>query len=246
MAMSAVISGITKRTENIALIYVDTVNRRITNLRMKGSGLQMDSQPINAVIPFPYYIALSRDSITSSIESQTPEEIERLSLTRELILNRKLTGLFDTRIQRPLCAATKENSPFSILYPGKNGTKGEAAWAACSFTLKIPDGESFEFRHSDGGRYLSGLWLEEYVFDQLIKSKSFDSISRNVIISLRPGSIRELGEHRRRSPFTDKNELDVVAIAGKRAVIIECKAGNVLQEHVYKLASLRDYLLGSF
>ena len=167
-------------------------------------------------------------------------------MTNELAQDRKLNGLFDTRIQRALCAASQENTPFSIPFSTNKVPAGKAESDESSFNFTIPGGKSFSFRHSDGARYLSGQWLEEYVFERLLKSKSFDSISRNVIISLRSDSIKALSEKRRRSPFTDKNELDIVAIAGKRAVIIECKSGNVLQDHVYKLASLRDYLLGSF
>jgi len=37
-----------------------------------------------------------------------------------------------------------------------------------------------------------------------------------------------------------------VVTKGRKAAIIECKAGGVFQDHVYKLATLKDYLLGPF
>jgi len=37
-----------------------------------------------------------------------------------------------------------------------------------------------------------------------------------------------------------------VVCKGLRAVLIECKAGHVTQDHIYKLDTLRKYLLGPF
>ncbi len=246
MSMAAVLGGIAKRMGNISLIYVDTMNEKIIKLMMTDDGLKIDSKPITVVIPFPNYIALSQDIVAFSIEKQTPEEIERIPLSEELAYNKSLTGFFDGNIQREMCVAENKKVPLKLVFQGKWGVKGEAAWDLTSLSFIIPNGESFRYNHSDGGRYFSGQWLEEFVFNRLLKSKTFDFVSRNVVLSLRSESIRRLSEKRRKSPFTDKNELDVVAIAGKRAAIIECKAGNVLQDHIYKLASLRDYLLGTF
>ncbi|MEA3496633.1 MAG: DUF1887 family CARF protein, partial [Bacteroidota bacterium] len=43
-----------------------------------------------------------------------------------------------------------------------------------------------------------------------------------------------------------KNEIDIVLTKGLKTVFIECKAGNVFQNHVYKLNSLKKYFLGPF
>jgi hypothetical protein len=110
--------------------------------------------------------------------------------------------------------------------------------------------QRFEFDHwPDFAKYISGGWLEEYVF---IKLKPF--LDAGVIKDLRIGlevSFKE--DHLMSSSSnasTQANELlgetyqefDITFTDGRRLYIIECKAGKVTSEYVMKLQNIvRDF-----
>jgi hypothetical protein len=98
-------------------------------------------------------------------------------------------------------------------------------------------GPEFTFKYCpDFAKYISGGWLEEYTYLLLEPL-------------LREGKIRDL-----RVGFevcwkeedvcnrSSAQEFDVVLTDGKRLFVIECKAGSVISEHVYKLQNcVRNY-----
>ncbi len=51
---------------------------------------------------------------------------------------------------------------------------------------------------------------------------------------------------RARQRIKNTNKLDVVVTKGVRSALIECKAGQLKQEHLYKLFSLTEHLCGTF
>ena len=99
-------------------------------------------------------------------------------------------------------------------------------------------GEEFKFKNClDFAKYLAGGWLEEYSYLLLEPL-------------LRQGKIRDLRiglevswEDRNRDGITTvAQEFDGVLTDGNRLIIIECKAGSIKADHVYKLQNcVRNY-----
>ncbi|MDB4542835.1 DUF1887 family CARF protein [bacterium] len=113
-------------------------------------------------------------------------------------------------------------------------------------------GENFCFENWPTlARYLSGGWLEEYVYiilEPFVKSGKIRDLRIGLEISFKqpispeePTGFREqlgslIGE--------TYQELDVVFTDGKRLYIVECKAGNLTSEQVMKLQNVVRYFGG--
>ena len=251
MSLGAVLPCLAERNRHTQLCYVDTRDTRIDIMQLETDGrLTIHPEPIRIPIPFEAYVRLRGDSIRDSAGEPGERARERLALSRFLAGKRTARGLF--RCQRGMfqedgSAKARHSVTFSgSTHAGGSGKPGEVRWHRNGLEAKMPGGQVFSFPHPDGGRYFSGGWLEEFVFVTLTDSGHFDSVLGNVVLTLRPDTIRELAGRSRGKALTDKNEIDVVVIKGPRAAIVECKAGFVRQDQVYKLAFLRDYLLGAF
>ena len=89
--------------------------------------------------------------------------------------------------------------------------------------------------------YLSGGWLEEYVYAQLkpyVEAGVIKDLRINLELALNsPGGGFP--------PYDSFTELDVVFTDGYSLYIVECKAGNVQQEQVMKLENLVRYYGGT-
>jgi len=99
------------------------------------------------------------------------------------------------------------------------------------------DGRDHTFEHCpDFAEYLMGGWLEEYTYlilEPLLKQ----GIIRDLRIGL--DVAWNVLSGKQGDPI---QEFDVTFTDGKRLFILECKAGRVLSEHVYKLQHcVRDY-----
>lgn len=81
-------------------------------------------------------------------------------------------------------------------------------------------------------KFLSGGWYEHYVYEELRESKEIREILLNATVSF---------------PETNKTaqEFDVVYTDGCSLVIVECKAGRILQDYVQKLNNLRNEYSGA-
>lgn len=82
--------------------------------------------------------------------------------------------------------------------------------------------------------WITGGWLEEYVYYEIKKAISPDDI--------------KLGVHIFRKGIPRDNELDVMFMKNNRLFVIECKTGveteRMFNEIVYKACALREVLLG--
>ena len=90
-----------------------------------------------------------------------------------------------------------------------------------------------------------GDLFEEYIFNRLSshKNKLFDNIVHNIILRRNKNTRFKKGQ---KSHEGDKNELDFFISKGAKSAIIECKSGEVTQNHITKLNSLKCRLLGSY
>ena len=89
----------------------------------------------------------------------------------------------------------------------------------------------------DLGQYLGGGWLEEYVFSLLSPLEG-----KGLIHDLRIGIELDNMERNRAKHDAPIGEFDCSFTDGKRLWIIECKAGQVKQEHIQKLENnLKTY-----
>jgi hypothetical protein len=93
----------------------------------------------------------------------------------------------------------------------------------------------FEF-FGDGkeySKYLTGGWFEDVCFEEMKNSKVFDETLMNVEIpDLKKENI--------------KNELDIVAIKNDTLYIFECKSGDIKQDFIYKLKSIKENYGGTY
>ncbi len=102
------------------------------------------------------------------------------------------------------------------------------------------DGKKLSFDYfPDFARFLSGEWLEEYVYKLLLPLKVNNHI-RDIQINMCP----QWSTHDESIPLSKKKkstiaqEFDVTFTDGYDLFIIECKAGGIKQEHVQKLENL--------
>lgn len=90
----------------------------------------------------------------------------------------------------------------------------------------------------DAARYLSGAWLEEYVYFAA-RDAGAEEVALNVVFT---------DDSQRKSDI--RNELDVWVVHNNQLLVIECKAGRIArqerkdQDTVYKLDSLSDQVGG--
>lgn len=99
-------------------------------------------------------------------------------------------------------------------------------------------GTTFSYRNCpDFAKYLSGGWMEEYCYlllEPLLRNGS--------ILDLRVGLEVSWEKPQDGVGRFQAQEFDIVLTDGRRLYIIECKAGAVLSEHVYKLQNcVRNY-----
>ena len=84
-------------------------------------------------------------------------------------------------------------------------------------------------------KFLAGEWFEQYLFAALKRTgKEIKDIRRNAVLSF-------AGENNRQAA----QEFDVVYTDGYSLILLECKAGRVLQEHFQKLENLRGKYSGA-
>ena len=98
-------------------------------------------------------------------------------------------------------------------------------------------GTKYSFEYCpDFAKYLCGGWLEEYVYLSL-----HPLLRENVIRDLRVG-LDITWKSNDESIANPIQEFDVTVTDGKRLFIVECKAGSLTNDHVYKLQHcVRNY-----
>lgn len=145
-----------------------------------------------------------------------PWRSQRLEQTRKLWSLRSRIA----KIYRQVAEYNDEPRSFSIKEKGVEAVLSKAMDGVLRF-----DGLHLDFpNQSDFAKYVSGGWLEEYVYD-LIRSLIGTSVS-----DVRIGAcVQWPGTNQ------DAQEFDVLATNGNRLFIVECKAGAVKSEDIYKL-----------
>jgi len=242
MSLAASLASVSlARDRSMALAYVDTLKKVVEWLPFSPSGklMQPEQREIKTTIPFRIYAELKRERI-ASMQERFEDGAARMPLYAALA-GHGLNALFKKEKQRQL-----QGVDGRFKSEGEIGfaQTGRLRWTRQGADLTTPEGRRLEYRGDGAAEFFGGRWLEEHAFHLLAESGSFDQVLGNVVLSLRTETIEQLRGNRK--DRTDKNEIDVVVCKGIRSVFIECKAGHVTQDHIYKLDTLRKYLLGPF
>jgi hypothetical protein len=228
MALSAVLNVFLESHRLVELVYINTDDMKVEQLFINDQRqIEHSETDLEPNITIHQYFQITGESIESYINDESKNLVERASLSIQLLKNRKLTKIF-----------SNQKSFFDIKEPKKEFHEMiddvELSWNLNEFSLKTPT-LRFSFHHSDGGNYFTGNWLEELVFHKLYKSKLFDECLMNLKI-----------KYKDEDNLYSKNEVDVAVRKGIKTAFIECKAGSVTQEYVYKLSSITRHYLGIF
>lgn len=122
---------------------------------------------------------------------------------------------------------------FQTTYSKFRQEMGETEWDRRVQELNEPNGKTPSWQNL--AKFLAGEWFEQYLFAALKKSgKEIKDIRRNAVLSF-------AGENNRQAA----QEFDVVYTDGYSLILLECKAGRVLQEHFNKLENLRGKYSGA-
>ena len=229
MAMSVMLKVLLSADQPVSLAYVNTQNLLIEIISLGADKtLKAENQKIAVSISIEEYLRMKGEEINIYDFEMTKQENERLVLSKQLMKSPQLSSLFKKQH-----AFFKNNRPLPS-HRVTTSDKFDLFWDNKEIILRQGK-QLFEYEHGDGGAYFTGAWLEELVFHTLNKSNRFDQVLKNLKINFKTGL----------SQF-NKNEIDVVITKGFKAAFVECKAGNIKQEHVYKLRAITDYFLGSF
>jgi len=176
-----------------------------------------------------FFVVNGFDVITAGRWQDNPGRAARMDITKELWKARRTLGqLYMTPEFRNyrLPWGKRRNPPFGW----KWGTS-QASFTAKGDATLVLNGERCRVSACDDyGQYLGGGWLEEYVCSLLRELEE-----RGVIHDVRIGL--EVNYSGKSQHFNEppSGECDCVFTDGKRLWLVECKAGDVKQEHIQKL-----------
>jgi hypothetical protein len=235
MVVSVILKVLLSTNQKLSFVYVNTFGNMIEYLDLsKEKSLAVHKEEISTRLFLETYVNLKGERL-KAIEHKLSKKIEeRIALSEQLLLDNSLIKIFN-----------KQKSFFN----GRNvkrehrliGSNYELYWNTEKMGLNTLENK-YEYDYADGGIYFAGGWLEEYVFFKLYNSEYFDKTIANVKFNFTSFNVTD--KTRKNSVF--KNEIDVVVTKGLKTVFIECKAGNVTQDYVYKLKSIKDHFLGTF
>jgi len=251
MSLATVLSAMAHRGKRrIDLIYVDTASRQLERIRFEASGKLAvpNSEALALHIPFQAYAGLQGEHIKSF-----RDEIDGAMRDREQMMKALLSSGADNFFGRQKACfhangKLKERGAFNFKPSRrtKDTAEGSCTWGRDDASLKLPSGKATEISGSNCSGFLAGGWLEDFVFMRLASAEKYQQVLQNVVLEFSPETIKKLEQKEWRVGKTDKNEVDIVVADGIRAVLIECKAGKVHQNHLHKLTALRRELLGPF
>ncbi len=162
---------------------------------------------------------------------------QRASMTRWLWKNRHLITKFYKRLTAYNHSDGSHFLPFSLRE--SLNLRGKRMEVAISLDSKgratLVAGQSqFSFSNCpDFAKYLSGGWFEEFVYLQL-----HGLVDKGLLRDLRIGvevTRRDWGEVNQAQPV---QEFDGLLTDGKRLILVECKAGMVTTDQLFKLQQL--------
>lgn len=203
--------------------YFDSRNRYVTFI----DSLRREKiKPINAVDVF---LRLNSDGLyvpeVTDFQGMSPE---RQRLTKTLWIYRAKIA----RLYKELSAYNKAFQPFKVARDGlviELNSDKVAKFKGYGLDFVFYDWPDF-------AKYISGGWFEDYVY---LQCKPYED--SGVIKDLRLNVKLKFEEQNSFSHPTagvDFNELDIAFTDGYSLYIVECKAGNVTQDHVMKLQNL--------
>jgi len=183
-----------------------------------------------------YFVVNGFDVITSGRWEETPCRAARLDVTKALWETRRTLGqLYTTPEFRNYRVpwGKRRNPPFSWKWGNSQASftrNGNATLVLNGVARPMPACDDF-------GQYLGGGWLEEYVFT-LLRDLEIQGLIHDLRIGLEVGYPGKFN-HPNEPP---SGEFDCAFTDGKRLWLVECKAGNVKQEHIHKLENnLKTY-----
>ena len=239
MAVSLVLKLLLSAKQKLSFVYVNTFDKRLEYLKLSDDNkLTVSNTNITTSVLLDTYVNLKQEKIQSFCDELSDTIVERFKLTESLLLDYFLRGVFNKQKDffekkngtiKPKQKCKVSNNRFELFWNNKQ---------IGVYTNKY----KYDYKHCDGGKFFTGGWLEEYVYYKLFKSKYYDQTLSNVKFDFT--SFEITNNNNRGEVF--KNEIDVVVTKGLKTVFIECKAGKVTQDYVYKLQTIRDYFLGTF
>ena len=249
MSLSAVLGGMFGgKNRLLTLVYADTLSSKLQQIGFREGKMEMlDALPMSVPIPIQAHIEFAREKIKSVENTLSAQQKSWLEQIGSLMWKPEMRGFFSKQKELHGERGIKGSGNFSFQFkhPKKGVFKGDCEWQGDRISITPPKGETVQLEGEGVVEFLAGNWLEAFVFDLCEKSGQFDMLQLNTTLSLREETLAEL-QRKRRKVKGDKNELDVVVSKGVRSAIIECKAGRVTQDAIYKVAALRDHLFGSY
>lgn len=231
MSTAVVLQTILQLQNRAQLVYINTQMQRVELMQINDGKLEVGKETITVKLNIEDSIALRGESIKSIERSLSANALERVELTCLLSKHPALIPLFDKQKRFFEGRNLKHSFELDIAH------KFYLSYNTKKIELEMKEG-LMEYGHTDGGRYFTGEWLEEFVMYTLQQSECFDYVAKGLVLNFKSDVLR--------SKLWDKNELDIVVSNKLTTAILECKAGAVTQDHVYKLDAIRNYLLGPF
>lgn len=230
MALSAILKVLLSANFKVELAYVNSRDLIIESIIVdENKSLNSKTYPLSLQIKLDEYITLMGENIKHLDSSLSEHELQRITLSQKLMYEQRFEQLFN----KQKTFFDKFNKPLVSHSFILNNI--DFFWDKNEIRIKSPN-NIIQFAHNDGGKYLTGSWLEELVFNKLQKSGKFDECAKNIMLDYKEQDTSKYF----------KNEIDVAVRKGFRTAFIECKAGNVTQDHIYKLHSITKYYLGTF
>lgn len=223
------------------VIYADTSNHRIEYVSSK----KARAEPMQAVLNLEIYLKAQGKTLRAR-QDQDPGWQEKAQLrkqaTRYLAENAgKLGGLVKLLNEVYVPDNNKKVAPaiLRLEHPPRSDWRKALALLEQGEVFEMGDSiQEWYPKSRDAAVYLSGAWLEEYVWFAA-KDAGANEVGLSVTFT---------DDSDRKSDI--RNEIDVAVVHDNQLLLIECKTGNTTrdqkdQDIVYKLDSLSDQAGGS-
>lgn len=218
------------------MIYSDTANRRIEHL----SAGRESIEPMESVLSLDLYLNAQGKTVRS--RQDTDEKwLEKAQLrkpaTRFIAENASKIGGLVALFNKWYAPDNQGNVVPNVLrldHPPRGDWRQALELLEQGQVLERGESAQEWFpRSSDAAVYLSGAWLEEFVWFAA-KDAGAGDVGLSVEVTDNADNKSDI-----------RNEMDVVAVHNNRLLMIECKTGNLARDRkdediIYKLDSLRD------
>jgi hypothetical protein len=245
MALASVFAAMNLQATVIKLLYVNTSKNCCEHYLWQNANMKPPQiEPFKDDIKFDLFVKLAGESIKSVGINDISDIANRLTMTEWIFNQRANVGQCYGECFEQVGARRKVCN--SKILQVKDGSRevAEIQWQADNLAVSPKDKKAFAVKMNEPGGYIAGGWLEELCFAKLHDSGLFDQVLGSVVIDLSETTKMSRSLHGYQAG--DKNELDVVVTKGVNATLIECKAGKLAQEHLYKLYALTEYLCGTY